>query len=88
MKAFDVDVVSECIGRSGITHVIRGDVIWVDRDSICRWDTKGDENSSYQALLNYLNTVFMARFAYVAKTDDSLVLDKVEKPNHNEASKP
>ena len=87
MKAFDVGVVSECIGRCGIVHTIRGDVILVDRGSICEWDTKGDENSSYQALLNYLNTVFMARFAYVAKTDEWLMLDKVEKSDHKEGSK-
>ena len=90
MNQWDIDQLSECLGRQGIKYKISDDVILIDRDSICQWDitdrkTTGDlrkangEQDHYDALLRFLNTIFKAHFSFVYKNDDWLMLDKIEK---------
>jgi len=79
MKFEDRKKVEDYLSSVGIKYVSvdQTNVILVDRDSILKWEDGHGEEAAYSALIDHLNAMFSCRFAYNAKTDEWLMLDKI-----------
>ena len=75
MKTNILNDVSEFLNKLNIKHEVKDGVILVDRDSICNNINAASENDSYDALRLRLNDEFNARFLYICKNDEWLMLE-------------